>query len=300
MTRRNKLLVFWTVVLFIILVVGLKLSHSSEIYISPLDMEKGYVIVKEGWTLSGIAYALWDDYNRYQELAHLNNLENPNIISVGQKIVFRLHKIIPDYTKEELAKQAIWERMKYIFKFRHGVVYQPENSTRTWALKPLEAIEPIMRTPDIRSLLKESSRRLQWVDMIDVYQTLRLIIVVEGIDQGFLQTAIAEQESNYRDVDGSHGEIGVCQIKPKTGLGAMKHYDPSVTEEEVEAMLKVISINISISHRLIQQYGSKTNKIVALTRYNAGIKKNEYSADVMRRYYIIYDIYQKLIQKEEE
>ena len=51
-----------------------------------LSSDGKYVTVERGDTLSGIAVKYCGSYNKYKQLAAINNISNPNLIYVGQKI----------------------------------------------------------------------------------------------------------------------------------------------------------------------------------------------------------------------
>ena len=51
-----------------------------------LSSDGKYVTVEAGDTLSGIALTYLKDASKYKQLAAINNISNPNLIIVGQKI----------------------------------------------------------------------------------------------------------------------------------------------------------------------------------------------------------------------
>lgn len=52
---------------------------------APKKVDKSYT-VKKGDTLWSIAKTFYGDGSKYKKIAEHNNIKNPNIISVGQKI----------------------------------------------------------------------------------------------------------------------------------------------------------------------------------------------------------------------
>jgi len=278
----------WFLILGMAAILFSSIAHGSEI--TKEDLARGYVLVEKGQTLSMIGDAVGRNYH---ELAEINGIDDPDNISVGQKIWFR--SPISDKERRRMARQAIWNRMVGIFRFRHARTYEFRNDSRSWAMSPFLDIDRSMRTPDIKTLMDESHVRLQWVDLVRIFKAISDVMEKDGVEAAFLQAAVAEQESNYRDVDGSHGEIGVCQIKPATGLPVLGEIDPKLTVEEAEHVLGDISWNIYVSRSLLER---EEDKIRTLVMYNGGSEKWEYSSEVMRRYYQIKDEFLGILEKE--
>lgn len=275
--------IVFLICIFILLFSSSVLSFETKAIVSPQDKINGFVIVKKGWTLSGIAESVFGDYKKYEYLAKINNLENPNIIEVGQKIWFREKVVISKKDRFEIAKRVVRNSLEKSLKFRYGKNY-------TWEMKrsdikrKLTNIDVSNPSWKVQNQLKEIIIELEWLDKIQIYSAL--ISLIDNPDRLLFQTAIAEQESHYRNVHGQHGEKGPFQIKPRTAFGFLKKEFKRITLAETSDILEDIDTNTFVSTELINEYldNCEGDYFRALERYNAGIKKREYAREVLSRY----------------
>lgn len=80
-----------------------------------------------------------------------------------------------------------------------------------------------------------------------------------------LLVAICQKESNWQNVRGAHGEIGVCQIKPASAehaLGKAKHSRPTLTRGSRGALVRVVQGMVGASVDGV--YGPDTTLLVAV------------------------------------
>lgn len=283
------------IVLVILIVVINSPSFANQVLVSHEDMSNGYVIVKEGWTLSSIAKAIFGDYNKYRDLMKYNNIQDGDDIRVGQKIY--LLPRMTEVDKINIASEVIKNRIKRRFKIRYKRNYSWDVSRR-WAYDSLSLISNDSPTPIVRGFLDEIKARLEWHDAVSIYRTIYK--VSKNVDEMIYLTSIVETESNFRNVNGSHGEIGPCQIKPTTGYCVYRKIYKNTTVEEVSSILTDVVCNVEIGYLLIKKYLKiyKGDKVKALKRYNAGSNRNQYARKIMKKYHAINFEFNKKIQEK--
>lgn len=235
------------------------------------DRARGFVIVRGGWTLGGIAKALYGSHD-VTRLLKYNNIEDINVIHVGQKIWLRPKVVLTDKERASAARVAVWKRMKKSFYYRTRVEDYPVTATREWAHGPLNMVQLSTSGLDLKQYFREVLRRTEWVDILDAYNTM--VEVTDTPEELLRLAGLMWQESSFKNVTGKHGEIGFGQILPETGLEILKNNPDLVPEidvdfltvEDVRDMLKVVSFNVKMAH--VHLKGLSKNKTKALQKYN--------------------------------
>lgn len=254
---------------------------ASPVVVTTQDRVNGYVIVEKGWTLSNIAKEVFGDHNDYPKLVKFNNLINPNNVSIGQKI-YIYERLTPE-VKIQVASKIVKQHIQKLFKMRYGKEY-PWDISKSWALAPMIPISEYSNTRYIRTCLQEAKVRLAWYDAVTIGEKIQ--IISKDVDDIFYITALIEAESNFRNVHGSAGEIGPCQIKPTTGHYIHKKYFDEVTVDEISEMLENVTMNVEYGYLLIKHFTKRynQNKRKALEKYNAGRYKKQYARNILRKY----------------
>lgn len=246
-------------------------------------------VVEAGDTLSDIAQKYLGDYRKYRYLAEINDLKIETIdgidyvwLKVGQVIYLEPEIVLAPEIMKLDAAVVIAERMQRVFRHRHGTCYETFYADKEWALRPLRAIGSATGTEDARRLMKEALRRFEWVDMLLMWEAgLRY---ADSADDFLFLMAVVEAESDFRNVNGAHGEVGPMQIKPLTAWGWFKARDPEVWFAQVEELLENIDLNVACGWALLESYGCKDDKIRALHEYNRGSRRVAYAKRVMGKY----------------
>lgn len=271
--------------------------NAVSIIISPEDKINGFVIVKKGWTLSGISKVLWGSYGKYKKLAKLNNIENPDLIQIGQKIWFREKIVITPEEKLDLVKTVSKQKMEKVF-WRKYKMKLPWNYSRSWVRADLVRLYLTQPTWKIKKLFRKISIKLEWLDMVDIYNTI--IERVDDPDKLLLMMALVEQESTYRNIHGEHGEIGPFQIKPRTALCFLgRNGFMHLSKEDVSQTLEDIETNTFVGTGLMDEYLSTCNGdyIKALELYNRGSDKEKYARKIIERYDRFNDEYNEILSQ---
>jgi hypothetical protein len=243
--------------------------------VTDADKARGFVIVQRGWTLGGIAKAVYGTYD-VSKLLGFNQIKDIDKISVGQKIWIRPKVVLTAEEKMAMARVAVWKRMKSCFYYRTRVKDYPITATREWAHEPLRMVTLSTSRIDMKQYFREVVRRTEWVDILEAYNTM--VEVTETPEELLRLAGLMWQESSFKNVPGKHGEIGFGQILPSTGLEILKKnpdllpedFDVKfLTEEDAIAMLKDVSLNTRCTDRHLQGLERRMkddNK--ALRRYN--------------------------------
>lgn len=260
-------------------------------------------VVVRGDTLSGIAERYLGDYRKYHYLAEINDLKIERIgeidyvwLKIGQTIYLEPKITVPPRMKKAIAGDTIVNTITSIFSGRYGMTYEGQTDVdRKWALAPVRTVEEGTSTEDIRRLFKASLRRSEWVDMVETWEAI--MMNAEVADDALFLAAVVEAESDFRNVNGSHGEIGVMQIKPQTAYNWFKARNPDIWVSEVRDGLENIALNVECGWFLLQSYGCKENKTEALHEYNRGSRRVAYAKRVMQRYNRNLRVYEKAIKK---
>jgi len=258
------------------------------------DLPEDYHVVVRGDTLYRLAKAHWGDGKLYPQLAELNKIANPHLIHVGQKIWFA--EPLTEREKIRIAREVVWTKMVSTFKITHGRVFDTPTVSRAWALNPLHIIDKGMPTPRIRGLLKEIWTRLEWTDLTLLHKSI--MAEAETAEDLLLLASMADHESDFRNVEGAHGEIGPMQMMPETGLQVIKNNTllSSLTLEGVVGMLWDIPTNIWASWTHFKSLLARTSGKIfgALRKYNGhGEPTKIYANKVMVKFRSYSALYNK-------
>jgi LysM repeat protein len=243
-----------------------------------------FVIVEKGDTLSLIAEQYLGSVDKWTYLKDLNNLENPDLISIGQKI--RISDL-SDIEKQTIAFDISWNYMKRHFKARRGHAFTAE-MTRDKAYEEvrLVTISPNdLPTYQVKQKFTKTLTLLEWVDLLDIAEAVKSNVPVYW--HVMLMTALGAQESGFRNVPGSHGEIGPFQIKPHTALWLLAGDVPIQDEDEATTVLDIPFNNTWMAYRILQKCGltEDINSVLpALERYNAGSDRVNYAKRIKCRF----------------
>lgn len=279
--------VFWIVVIAIIFGLLAAVAESEG-----AQVESNYVVVETGDSLSAIAKEVYGDYQRWPELQKLNGLKG-TIIYPGQKIYFALE--LSEKAKFELANAAIYDRMREWFKRRHGFHgYTLKDTTQEWAVAPIVG----QRSPQLHYNIVELKRRIEWTDLAIVKTSITA--VARKPEHVMLLAALAEQESGYRNLYGSHTEIGPFQIKPTTAAHFLRSSLPTETIEYIESWLEDIPSSTFTAYTILKGLGLDRKPLrEVLENYNGGSQKKSYADEVLRRYGRIRAIYNKTVLEKQ-
>lgn len=195
-----------------------------ELYYPP-PYEKEVYVVKAGDTLGGIAKKVYGDLNKWKELCKLNpQIENPNLIIVGQQIVVRAVPIVRD--REEYRKQIRSALIRAIFKIRRMAYAEEEILKKEFTLVYLSLAKYTgygltFAMDDSTFIAKEQAwRMVQILERLSVYELVDAIMKVTKDDPWddapYLLAAIAWQESHFYNRRGKKGERSCFQILPST------------------------------------------------------------------------------------
>lgn len=277
---RTKILIIIGAILIVFFAVVLP-SEGAEIH-------GNYVIVEKGDSLSLISKKVFGRYDKWQEIQELNGLEG-TVIYPGQKLFFAVELSHTDQLV--VANVAAYRYMQDWFKRRHGDRdYKIENDSWDWAMAPMMG----QRSPQIHYSIWETRRRLEWIDLAAV--KMAIATYVQGkAEHVFLLTAIAEQESGYRNLDGTHSEKGPFQIKPTTAAHYLRDEAPTNSIFYFESFLEDIGNSTYASYKVLKGLGLDKKPLrKVIEAYNGGSKKKEYATQVLKRYNKIRTIYTKL------
>jgi len=268
----------WIIVALIIILIAIALPSEGAV------LKDGYVIVESGDSLSSIAKVVYDDYKKWPKLQELNSLDGTNI-HVGQKIFYTVNLKHAD--KMKVASEAAFLYMKDYFKRRYGErKYTLKDKSYSWVMAPIAG----QKSPQIHYNLGEVRRRAEWVDLVEVKGAVAKI--VRDPEHVLLMTAFAEQESGYRNLDGTHTEKGPFQIKPTTALWHLRNELPSDADAYIESWLEDIENNAYTSYQILLGLGLGEKPLrEVIESYNGGSKKKEYAEQVLKRYNKLLEVY---------
>jgi LysM repeat protein len=277
---RSKILIIIGIIFLFFIAVVLP-SEGAEIH-------GNYVIVEKGDSLSSISKQVFGKHSRWKEIQEMNGLEG-TVIHPGQKLFFAVELSHTDQLI--VANIAAYRYMQDWFKRRHGKRdYNLENDSWDWAMAPMMG----QRSPQIHYNLWETRRRLEWIDLVAV--KMGIATHVQGkAEHVFLLTAIAEQESGYRNLDGTHSEKGPFQIKPTTAAHYLKEEAPTDSIFYFESFLEDIGNSTYASYKVLKGLGLDKKPLrKVIESYNGGSKKKEYATQVLKRYNKIRTIYTEM------
>lgn len=256
-------------------------------------------IVQKGDTLAKISKQHLGSCNWWPKLAELNGLENPHLIHPGQKIL--LAEPLTDQEREHITSRVIWDKMIKTFKVVHGRTFDNPDDSRAWAFEPLNIVDRQMPTPQIRGLLREVATRLEWTDLTSIHRAI--MAETKNPEEALLLASLVDHESNYRNAEGIHGEIGPCQVMPSTGLSVLKNSSGISIKVHAEGpvdMLWNVRVNVWVAwthfNNLLKRV--KGNVFKALQRYNGhGEPTIIYARSVMSGYEKYKDTYAGKLQE---
>lgn len=98
--------------------------------------------------------------------------------------------------------------------------------------------------------------------------------------------ALISVESEFRNVMGMHGELGLMQIKPETAQFVCRVYNLDEPEEGWSRLLWDHRLNIELGTLYLKYQLEKFsgNVLKALEAYNGGNSKSSYATKVVERY----------------
>ena len=242
-----------------------------------------YWKVERGDSLTGISKQVYGTIDKWTIIRDLNNIENPNLIRPGQSL-----RVIdlPAIKKNELAFDVAWDYMTKYFKNRRGRTYST-NLVRDDAYMDMRAIMILgdSATHQVKDALNHTLAKLEWVDMLEIAEAIKSNVDIHW--HILLMAALGAQESGFRNVPGSHSELGPYQIKPKTALWLLSGEVPFQNESEAISLLDMPFNNTWMSYKILQKCGltSDINTLLpALQKYNAGSKRVKYSKQIEKRF----------------
>jgi LysM repeat protein len=274
------------IILFIAFIVG------SAVNCNAAKVHSNYVIVEKGDSLSAISKEVFGTAKEWKKIQEMNNIKGTKI-HVGQKLYFAV-----ELTKERqltIANVAAYNYMKQWFARRHGHRgYTIKNDTHEWAIAPIVD----QRSPQLHYNITEVKRRAEWIDLVAV--KLAIVLFAETPEHVLLLTALCEQESGYRNLDGTHTEKSPFQIKPTTAEHYLKGKLPTENGFSAESWLEDIRNSTYASYIILKGMGlDKRPMRKVIEKYNAGSKKKEYASSVLKRYEKARKIYLKLLFEEQ-
>ncbi|MBT1247530.1 MULTISPECIES: transglycosylase SLT domain-containing protein [unclassified Thermosipho (in: thermotogales)] len=105
-----------------------------------------------------------------------------------------------------------------------------------------------------------------------------------GLDP-LLITSVIIVESEFRNVIGLYGELGMMQIKPETADFVANYYNLKKPKEGWTRILWDFKLNIKIgSYYLKYLYDKFGNIQEAVKHYNGGIYKEQYAERILEKY----------------
>lgn len=182
----------------------------------PTKVTEAIYIVKEGDTLGEIAKKFYGKESKYKEVAIFNNIPNPNLLLIGQKIRLPMKGAYPPPVKKELTREEKVDKLaKFMFK--------------TSGLKCEEKSIIEMRMRQHQEHL--TSSHYKWMDnqrtiITRLYEMTRqheiwtlaeaIVDVGKTGENVYLLTALAWHESHFVNRVGSRGEVSFYQFLPST------------------------------------------------------------------------------------
>jgi hypothetical protein len=242
-----------------------------------------YWKVERGDNLAFISKQVYGTIDKWTIIKDLNNIDNPRLIYPDQ-----LLRVIdlPAIKKNELAFDVAWDYMTKYFKKRRGRIY-PTNMTRADAFMDVRGLLMLddTATHEVKTALNRTLAKLEWVDMLEMAEAIKANVDIHW--HILVMAALGAQESGFRNVPGSHSELGPYQIKPQTALWLLSNEVPVQNESEASSLLDIPFNNTWMSYRILQKCGLTDNMnslIPALQKYNAGSEKVKYAKQIRRRF----------------
>jgi len=274
------------IIFFIALIVGFAVDCDAA------EIHSNYVIVEKGDSLSAISKEVFGTTKEWKKIQEMNNIKGTKI-HVGQKLYFAVE--LSEERRLVIANVAAYEYMKKWFKRRHGKRnYTIQDNTFEWAVGPIMG----QRSPQLHYNISETRRRAEWIDLVEI--KIAIVLFAETPEHVLLLTALSEQESGYRNLDGTHTEKGPFQIKPTTATHYLKGELPTDNGFFIDSWLEDIRNNTYTSYKILKGHGLDKKPLrKVIERYNAGSKKREYASSVLKRYEKARKIYLKLLFEEQ-
>lgn len=283
------------IILPVIIIIVILIGMLYAIFVgdcTAAEIHSNYVIVEKGDSLSAISKEVFGTINEWQKIQEMNNIEGTKI-HIGQKLYFAVE--LTEERQLTIANVAAYEYMKKWFKRRHGRRdYTIRDSTFEWAVGPIMG----QRSPQLHYNISETRRRAEWIDLVEI--KIAIVLFAETPEHVLLLTALCEQESGYRNLDGTHTEKGPFQIKPTTATHYLRGELPTEDGFFVDGWLEDIRNNTYTSYKILKGHGLDKKPLrKVIERYNAGSKKREYASSVLKRYENARKIYLKLLFEEQ-
>ena len=275
-----------SMIFFIAFIVGFAVDCDAA------EIHSNYVIVEKGDSLSAISKEVFGTTKEWKKIQEMNNIKGTKI-HVGQKLYFAVE--LSEERQLVIANAAAYEYMKKWFRRRHGHRgYTIENNSYEWVVAPI--ID--QRSPQIHYNISETKRRAEWIDLVEV--KLSIAAIAKTPEHVLIMTALSEQESGYRNLDGTHTEKSPFQIKPTTAAHYLKGELPTENGFSIESWLEDILNSAYASYTILKGHGLDKKPLrKVIERYNAGSKKKEYASSVLKRYEKARKIYLKLLFEEQ-
>ncbi|MDK2885653.1 MAG: hypothetical protein PWP54_211 [Thermosipho sp. (in: thermotogales)] len=120
--------------------------------------------------------------------------------------------------------------------------------------------------------------------LYEIENTILSVSKETGIDP-LLITSVIIVESEFRNVIGLYGELGMMQIKPETAAYVAKIYGFKEPEEGWIRIMWDYKLNIKIGTYYIKYLYDRFGNIVdAIKNYNGGIYKDIYAERILKTY----------------
>jgi hypothetical protein len=247
-------------------------------------LDGDYVVVERGDTLSTIAGNYLGSVDKWTYLRDLNNLENPDLINIGQRI--RINDL-SEVVKRDIAYNISWDYMTRHFRARRGHSF----STDLTRPEAYNEIRLVMIAPDgaptyqVKQKFTKTLTLLEWVDVLDIAEAIKANVPVYW--HIVLMTALGAQESGFRNVPGSHGEIGPFQIKPHTAVWLLSGEVPIRDEDDASTVLDIPFNNTWMAYRILEKCGLTEDirtMVPALEKYNSGSDRVNYAKRIKKRF----------------
>ena len=248
------------------------------------QIQGDYAKVERGDSLTLIAQEVYGAIDKWTIVRDLNNLQKPYTIHVGQML--RINDL-SSTVKNEIAFEISWGYMQKHFRARRGSTF----STNINRLKAYDELRLLIMQPDllptheVKNALNRTVAKLEWIDMLEIAEAIKSNVDIHW--HVLVMTALGAQESGFRNVPGSHEELGPYQIKPNTALWLLSKDVPIQNEDEARSVLELPFNNTWMSYRILQKCGLTDNTeslVPALERYNAGRDKVKYARQVEKRF----------------
>ena len=229
------------IIFFIAFLIGLAVNCNAA------EIHSNYVIVEKGDSLSAISKEIFGTTEEWKKIQEMNNIEGTKI-HVGQKLYFAVE--LSEERQLAIANIAAYEHMKKWFGRRHGHRnYTIRDNTFEWVVAPIIG----QRSPQLHYNLREVRRRAEWLDLVEI--KLAITLVAKTPEHVLLLTALCEQVSGYRNLDGTHTEKSPFQIKPTTAAHYLRGELPTENLFFIESWLEDIKNGTYASYRILSGMG---------------------------------------------